>query len=106
MTSQGQSVQTRRSWALFAPPATCAESPVNDLVAVATTRAARRARAGRRRELGPGRGHCPPQPAGQVLAVALVLARRGVLFEGVQRMAHIGELLRAVGAGDRAERAW
>src|SRR6266581_7666612 len=33
MTSQGQSVQTRRSWTLFAPPATCAESPVNDLVA-------------------------------------------------------------------------
>src|SRR5690242_15248754 len=50
-------------------------------------------------------GHLPPQAAGGVDAVALVLARGLVAGEGVQRVPVVGGLLAAVGPGNGAERA-
>ena len=68
------------------------------------------AAAGRGRRLGrsgrrPGHGHFMPHPTGRVEPVALVLSGSGVGDIGVQRVPVVGGLLRAVGAGDRAQRA-
>jgi prolyl oligopeptidase len=75
------------------------------LVAVAAAGSRGGPAAGRGRELHVGRGDRPPQvggsPAAGGEAVALDLARLCVELEGVQRVAVIGELLGAIGPGDR-----
>src|ERR1700733_1022508 len=53
----------------------------------------------------PGGGHFVPQAAVEVEVVAPGLAGGGVAYVGVQRVAVVGELAGAAGAGDRGDLA-
>src|SRR6267154_1260610 len=93
--TRGQAVMARpRQPAVTPPPPWLARS-------VATAAPAGRAGRGRR----PGRGDFVPHASVHVDAVAIGLARGGVSGIGVERVSVVGRLLRAVGPGDRAERA-
>src|SRR5215470_16249095 len=83
------------------PPSTAA-APTRWLVRSVSIAASAGGARGRRL---PRRGDFVPHAAVDVDAVALGLARCGVRGVGIQRVPVVGDLLGAVGPGDRAERA-